>query len=525
MNVKLILTGLLSAGLLGCASAGPGQGDSAPSTFAIDDNRILNRNPARADKPRPAVTLWQGEAEIEALAQSGNHLVWATDGEIPALWLGAFNNGRLDASMIATLDHDIDGLCFAPLSKTARDVVITDGDGRVFHYWLRQGEPTPLMPVRQLHSNPDIERCVLSQGDIYLDDPYLGPVKTERNPETDGILRPTSAADRAWLTRLAADIPQNTEQLPQPEQPIISADLETDTVETAGDAADDPAILVWQGGDFWIAGTDKQRGLRIFDATGKQIHFLPRGRINNVDALTLDTDSYLLAASNRTDKAIDLYLAKRSLNQVTFLKAIPLDLDDPYGLCMGRSSQGIEIFVGDSDSQFQHWQLPNVTGAGRLVHRYRFTSQTEGCVYSASDSAVYVGQEDKGIWRIDPATQQQTLIEDVARGHLVADVEGLDIYPHPQRGPLLLASSQGDDSYVLFSLAPWQYLVKFSVGPNVERGLDGASETDGLAVSAAALNGFPKGVLVVQDGRNRVPAANQNFKVIDWQKLEALLPQ
>lgn len=525
MNLKLILTGLLSAGLLGCATSAPAPGNSTPSVLAIDDTRIVQLSTTQPDELSGAITLWQGDAEIEALAQSGKHLVWATDGEVPALWFGAIGNGRLDATRIANLGHDVDGLCFAPLSETTRDLVITDGDGRVFHYWLREGTSAPLMPVRQLSSNPDIERCVLSQGDIFLDDPYLGPVKTERNPETDGILRPASAADRTWVTRLAADTPLSTDQLPQADQPVISADLETDTVETAGDAADDPAILVWQGGDFWIAGTDKQRGLRIFDAAGKQIHFLPRGRINNVDALALDADSYLLAASNRTDKAIDLYLAKRSLNQVTFLRAIPLDLDDPYGLCMGRSSQGIEIFVGDSDSQFQHWQLPDAAAPGRLNHRYRFSSQTEGCVYSAREGAVYVGQEDKGIWRINTATQQQELIEAVARGHLVADVEGLDIYPHPERGPLLLASSQGDDSYVLFSLAPWQYLVKFSVGPNVELGLDGASETDGLAVSAAVLKGFPKGLIVVQDGRNRVPAGNQNFKVIDWQKLEALLPQ
>ena len=196
MNLKLILTGLLSAGLLGCATSAPAPGDSTPSALAIDDTRIVQLSTTQPDELSGAITLWQGDAEIEALAQSGKHLVWATDGEIPALWFGAIGNGRLDATKIANLDHDVDGLCFAPLSETTRDLVITDGDGRVFQYWLREGESAPLMPVRQLSSNPDIERCVLSQSDIFLDDPYLGPVKTERNPETDGILRPASAADR-----------------------------------------------------------------------------------------------------------------------------------------------------------------------------------------------------------------------------------------------------------------------------------------------------------------------------------------
>ena len=107
-------------------------------------------------------------------------------------------------------------------------------------------------------------------------------------------------------------------------------------------------------------------------------------------------------------------------------------------------------------------------------------------------------------------------------GHLVADVEGLDIY-RGEDVSWLIASSQGDDSYVVYQLEPWKFVSKFRIGPDYFRGIDGASETDGLAVTNAKLADYPKGVLVVQDGRNRAPEEPQNFKVVDWRDIAQLL--
>ena len=52
---------------------------------------------------------------------------------------------------------------------------------------------------------------------------------------------------------------------------------------------------------------------------------------------------------------------------------------------------------------------------------------------------------------------------------------------------------------------------------NAEAGIDGASETDGLEVTSANLGGpFTQGMLVVQDGRKRMPEHSQNYKYIPW---------
>jgi 3-phytase len=46
--------------------------------------------------------------------------------------------------------------------------------------------------------------------------------------------------------------------------------------------------------------------------------------------------------------------------------------------------------------------------------------------------------------------------------------------------------------------------------------VDDVSDTDGVEVTAVSLPGYPQGLLVVQDGYNRKPSANQNFKLVSW---------
>jgi 3-phytase len=511
----------LSLGLSACGTNTLNNSKQDVSRFDFDDKQIIMISPSGDKTP-----VWRSDTEIEALAQSGSTLMWG-QGESPELWKGKPSQGLVNGVKLASLDHDIDAICFAPIEKGVEDVFISDGDGRIFHYWLRDKASPALIPVRQLNSNPDIKSCVLSESQLYLKDPYLGVLKLDRNPENDGILRPANhTADKVYASALKHDeISASTRLKPNNTLPHVTANMETASVENHGDAADDPAILVWQDSSFWIAGTDKQRGLRMYNQHGEQIHFQPRGRINNVDAVALDSDRYLLAASNRTAKSIDLYVAQQSNNQLKFLRAIPLTLDDPYGLCMGKDALGnINVFVGDSEKVVEHWRLNKTATNQQRLHSYYFDSQTEGCVYAADENVLYVGQEDKGIWRIALDNKEKSLLESIETGDLIADVEGLDIYHDPQRGPLLIASSQGDDSYIIYSINPWQQLLKFKIGPDYLRGIDGSSETDGLAVTSLPLNGYQKGALIVQDGRNRSPQANQNFKLIDWQKLEALLP-
>ena len=59
------------------------------------------------------------------------------------------------------------------------------------------------------------------------------------------------------------------------------------------------------------------------------------------------------------------------------------------------------------------------------------------------------------------------------------------------------------------------YRKRFRIGVS-EGGVDGAQETDGLAVTSASLgDAYAEGLLVVQDGFNAPKGSTQNFKYVD----------
>lgn len=313
-------------------------------------------------------------------------------------------------------------------------------------------------------------------------------------------------------------------QGPRPVQtgPAVEPVIETEPVHRIGDAADDPAILV--GGDsdpVWIVGTDKQFGLRVYNLQGDELHALQTGRLNNVDSLPLTDGGFVVAASNRTTPAIDLYRAHPASNEISLAARLPLDYRQPYGLCMARIAGDVRVYVGDKKGNVQEWTIA-ADDSGKLTASYRFDSQTEGCVVDTETGTLYVGEEVVGIWAVDLDDGSKHLVDRVGDGRLTADVEGLDIYREPEAS-YLIASSQGDNSYVIYRLPDVLPVVRFHIHDNRQLGIDGTSDTDGIAVTSKPLPGFPKGVLVVQDGYNVTLFRNQNFKVVDWQDVAALI--
>ena len=301
----------------------------------------------------------------------------------------------------------------------------------------------------------------------------------------------------------------------------VTPALETEPVGRTGDAADDPVILATSEDTVWIVGTDKQFGLLVYDLKGDEIHALETGRLNNVDAVALGDGAFLLAASNRTTPAIDLYLAQPDLDQIELVKRFPLDFSEPYGLCMATIDSRATIFVGDKTGIVQRWAIDD-DQTGTMQQVYEFDSQTEGCVVDTDANMLYVGEELRGIWAVDLESGMRQLLAPVDGVSLVADVEGLDIYDSGT-DRLLIASSQGDSSYVVYDLPTGDVLLKFGIDRNRALGIDGVSDTDGIAISSRPLPGYPNGALVVQDGYNGVFFRNQNFKLIDWREIESLL--
>lgn len=317
----------------------------------------------------------------------------------------------------------------------------------------------------------------------------------------------------------------------------LTADMQTEPVARFADAADDPEI--WWNAESpensLVLATDKTYGLKAYDLSGKEVADIATGRINNIDILRQLTWQGkrwdFAAASNRSDNSIALYSIDQKGN-IQELPGLPTSLPDVYGLCTYKSplNGAAYVFINDESGAFQQYQL-NLSGekiSAQLVREFAVESQPEGCVVDLRTQTLYLGEENKAIWTInaEPHGNQLNLFYAIDNKTLFADVEGLSIY-HAQtagKADYLVASSQGNNSYLVFDLSNGQLATRFKVVADAELGIDGSSETDGLAVISESLgDAYPNGALVVQDGRNVMPVQPQNFKLIDWRKIQALI--
>jgi 3-phytase len=325
---------------------------------------------------------------------------------------------------------------------------------------------------------------------------------------------------------------------------VVKPSVETEPVDDYGDAADDPAIWVHptDPSRSLIIGAQKKRGLYVYDLSGKTLQVLPDGRMNNVDlrsGFKLGTSSVaIVAASNRTTRTLALYkvdTATRRLVDVA-LNPIPTGFRDPYGLCLYRSAKTGDFYAFMNDSEtgaYKQWRL-RAQGdkvVAEVVREFTVGTQAEGCAADDETGALYVAEEDIGLWRYeaepDGADRRVSLDTTTDKGNLDADVEGIAIYYGERGTGYVLVSNQGSDNYAVYRREGRnEFLGFFAVGADPAAGIDGASETDGLDVTSTPLGpGFPHGVFVAQDGRNITPDERQNFKLVPWERIANVLSE
>ena len=314
---------------------------------------------------------------------------------------------------------------------------------------------------------------------------------------------------------------------------IPAASVETDPVSSTGDAADDPCIWVHpQNPELsLIIGTDKQAGLAVYGLDGSQLAFLPCGEVNNVDVrydFPLGGQGVdLVVAGNQTGNVMAVYRVNPELRTLDVANAEPLPLGiEVYGSCLYHSRRTGKFYAifNSRDGEVEQWELEDDgdrhVGA-RLVRSFDVGDKTEGCVADDAKGVLYIGEEETGIWRYpaEPDGGLERVLVDATgpTGHLTADVEGLTIYYAGDDDGYLIASSQGNSTFVVYDRAvPNEYLCTFAVGEG--GGIDAVTGTDGIDVCATALNStFPSGLFVVQDDKN--DGGNQNFKLVPWEAI------
>ena len=402
------------------------------------------------------------------------------------------------------------------------------------------------------------------------DDP-LFPLVGDFDPSLPGGF-PSSDHRLIW-----ADLTVAMDQIPvvpfAAETPAIIDDEDADAV-LLGDA-DDPAI--WanpnHSDDSLIITALKDGGLATFNLDGSLNQSLPANpygsvRYNNVDLVygfeMGDTSVDLAIATDRQNDTLTIWAIDPETRQLVSITAPELSIPDAsifgiddgsqtaYGIATYTSPISGKTYVFASQregNQIAQLELiANVDGTVTAETVRTLTApippgleledaQFEGMVVDRELGFLYAGQEERGIWKFQAEPDAPTegkLIEAVQpEGEvLAADVEGLTLYYGANGTGYLLASSQGDSTYAVFSReGNNDYLGSFAVGD----GLDNVEESDGADVINVALGDrFPKGLFVVHDGSNQ-PAVlaeddgeleniSTNFKLVAWENVANAFP-
>ena len=297
------------------------------------------------------------------------------------------------------------------------------------------------------------------------------------------------------------------------------AAVETDPVSHSGDAADDPAIWVNPSDPSrsLVIGTDKLGALEVYDLAGRRVQRWTGTSPNNVDIR-----GNLVATGDDDNSRMYFYEVDPAIQRLRYIGALDADVTE-HGICMYRSrtSGRLYAYVTSYSGRMEQWEVWQGAGGAIGGRRVRgpwwvggaWWPLIEGCVADDATGWLYVGEEADGIWRYgaEPyaSTSARTLVDD-ASGPLYADVEGLAL-----ANGRLIASSQGDDSYVSYRTSDHAYLGKSRVASGASA--DGCSGTDGIDASSAYLGpSFPQGMFVCQDNSNNAPGSsgNQNFKYV-----------
>lgn len=317
----------------------------------------------------------------------------------------------------------------------------------------------------------------------------------------------------------------------------VFADAQTTPVTSDDDAADDSCIWINPKDVLksTIIGTNKREGLEVYDLDGNILNRYKIGKVNNVDIrdgfMLNGKEVSVVTASNRTDNSIAILIVKENgeLENVA-ARTIISKLQPVYGLGMYKSAKTNKfyVFMVDKLGEVEQWELfeNNAKIDAKLVRQFNIGSQGEGIVADDFYGKVYIGEEEKALWKYDAeptAKNERVLITKTSDINMKADFEGVTIYDKGNGKGYVILSSQGNNSYAVFDRVSNKYLGSFAIK---DGNIDGTYDTDGIDVTSVAFGKkYPKGFFIAQDGANtqEKDSLNQNFKIVDWKSIEKKL--
>lgn len=319
----------------------------------------------------------------------------------------------------------------------------------------------------------------------------------------------------------------------------ISADIETEPIRAAtnADAADDPAVWIHPDdpSKSIIYGSNKKGGIAGYNLSGTEITYKELGKINNIDVAynlkLLNENIDICGATNRTVNGIDIFRIHPETGELEYILNSPVisNVSEVYGFCFYNSPETGKnyAFLCGTDGVIEQYEI--LEGMEKLdlklVSSFDIGSQAEGMVADHKHGHLYIGEENKCIWKVNAEPGIRTpvkipLSSENDNENISYDIEGLTIYYTSSDQGYLIASSQGNSSYAIYNrFFENSYIGSFSISNGL---IDGTSITDGIDVTNLNLGpAFPNGAFITQDNDNfdgdmKLP---QNFKMSDWSKI------
>jgi 3-phytase len=407
--------------------------------------------------------------------------------------------------------------------------------------------PTPSEPTLGLEPTPSPTSPTTSPK---ISAPTTAPEPTaptaRRHPRSPSGTAPSEAPRSQTgtgiqpLIRDGAPAPSNGPDGP----PAVVAAAETELFpDISGDEADDSAVFRNAGRperSLVLADNKAESGgVAVYNMSGKLIHYERGGKIGNIDlrsGIPMGNGRItLVGANDRSNDTMRFWSLDPARGRLTSLDARPLKTVSPnYGFCLGRSADGARTYAfvsGEQSGTFEQYELRLGTASidAVKVRTLNVGSLSEGCVVDDVRGALYIAEEDVGIWRYSlapTAGSARISIDSVGGGNLAADVEGLAAARGADGRGVLVASSQGNSTYSVYDLdGRHAFRGSFRVrnGPTV----DGTSATDGLALGSGSFGPtYPDGLLVVHDADNSSPSGGSergsNLKFARFDQVFAL---
>ncbi|MGW2132634.1 phytase [Streptomyces coelicoflavus] len=322
-------------------------------------------------------------------------------------------------------------------------------------------------------------------GNANADDPAIW--RNSADPDASLVIATANRFNNVDLVHRTSSVPGATDL-------AVVSDRGSDKLpiyRVAGDRPDAPLIDVTDASAPWIFSGSQEEVNEERTAYGLATY---------TDSAT--GRSYALVSQNATTRIALLELITTRDGKVSYRKIRTLDLPAAFTMPDGTK-----------------WSPCGEPGEG---------PQVEGMVVDPETGVLFAGQEDVGVWRLRADLKGAPVLQDKVREYGVpatydeasdecvagddpgfggvrvsADVEGLTLMKQDDGDGYLLASSQGDDTFVAYDRErsdEYEYEGGFRVSAASES-LDGSEECDGADVLAEPLGGrYPNGLLVVQDG-------------------------